>query len=957
MGTHGAAGTRSRALARARRAAGPDSASSRPTGRLTDWPVARRLFAVIVAALLMGLVFGGLRVTDAENSANQFSKTQQLAKLSAQLVTIVDDLQNERDATLVALITNSGKALPPVYAKTNSDLGPVRAEIQQIVNGGYPATTAAAAGAVNLALSPDNVNKELHGLFTTAYPTGDVVSPEYGGVIEDIIRLQAQVSLGITDQALTSDVQTLNSLAQAKDLTSQQVALLDQSMSNLPSVTAHFGTPGFLDFTTETTLQVDYVEEFNDEAAFQSSATPAENAMYDSLLGPQAAKLSGETQSDNIEQAFFAVAGGTLNEASAKPVPVVGVSQPSGVSGISYPPFIKNIQLDPLAGNPTTAGQDGITAIPALQAAWDKGNRAKLTSMQATEQFVADNIVTRATQLQQAAQGNALTYIIITVAVLLIVLAAALFVARSLVLPLRRLRAGALDIASVQLPERVRLLSENPESAASMEVAPINVASQDEIGQVARAFDQVHSEAVRLAGQQALLRSSFNAMFVNLSRRSQTLIERLARMIDTLEQHEDDPDRLGSLFSMDHLVTRMRRNSENLLLLAGHDNPRKWSDAIPLADVARAATSEIEQYNRVTLNMTPDISLVGQAVSDVVHLLAELVENATIFSPKDTQVQVTMQYLASGGVLIEVSDKGIGVSETRLEEMNWRLDNPPTIDVSVSRHMGLFAVAKLAERHGVRVRLRPALPQGLSALVWLPDSLVERTTRLTSASSWSGSQAGTRAVTSEVPAYGGNGLATATAGHAIASATAGHATATAAHATATAGHATATAGHGSAGNGSAGNGYGATGARMPSGWFRRGQAGTMLPAAAGPGPGAVAGSGPGGGARFGGAGFGADDVPASYAERANGEQSTAGLPVRVPKAARGPGAGPPEGQGTGLAARTQGSPVAGRGGNPLPQRSPDDARSRLAGFQRGTRRAEGQVGGGKSPQPGEGTER
>ncbi len=291
---------------------------------------------------------------------------------------------------------------------------------------------------------------------------------------------------------------------------------------------------------------------------------------------------------------------------------------------------------------------------------------AKLAALQSTENLIAGNIVNRATQLQQSAQQTALTYIIITVIVLLIVLLAALLVARSLVLPLRRLRAGALDIASVQLPERVRLLSENPESAASMEVAPINVASQDEIGQVARAFDQVHSEAVRLAGEQALLRSSFNAMFVNLSRRSQTLIERLARMIDNLEQNEDDPDRLGSLFSMDHLVTRMRRNSENLLLLAGHENPRKWSDAVPLADIARAATSEIEQYNRVTLNIPPGVSVIGQAVSDVVHLLAELVENATIFSPKDTQVQVGMQELTSGGVLIEVVDKGIGVSDARL---------------------------------------------------------------------------------------------------------------------------------------------------------------------------------------------------------------------------------------------------------------------------------------------------
>src|SRR6185437_5954005 len=410
------------------------------------------------------------------------------------------------------------------------------------------------------------------------------------------------------------------------------------------------------------------------------------------------------------------------------------------------------LPLTPIIANQVT-GVQGITpkdglqkAAAGLQKAWDQGMGAKLGALQKTENLVAGNIVDRATQLQQSAQQSALVYIVITVAVLFVVLLLALLVARSLVLPLRRLRAGALDIASAQLPERVRLLSENPDSAASLEVAPINVTSQDEIGQVARAFDQVHSEAVRLAGEQALLRSSFNAMFVNLSRRSQTLIERLARMIDNLEQNEDDPDRLGSRFSMDHLVTRMRRNSENLLLLAGHENPRKWSDSVTLADIARAATSEIEQYNRVTLNMPPGVSVIGQAVSDVVHLFAELIENATIFSPKDTQVHVRMQELTSGGVLIEVIDRGIGVSDERLRDMNWRLDNPPTIDVSVSRHMGLFAVARLAERHRVRVRLRPAAPQGLSALVWLPDSVLERAGGLGSGtSSWSAQPVGARA--------------------------------------------------------------------------------------------------------------------------------------------------------------------------------------------------------------------
>jgi len=153
---------------------------------------------------------------------------------------------------------------------------------------------------------------------------------------------------------------------------------------------------------------------------------------------------------------------------------------------------------------------------------------------------------------------------------------------------------------------------------------------------------------------------------------------------------------------------------------------RKWIEPVPLADVARAATSEIEQYARVLLNIQPGIVVSGQAAADVVHLLAEIIENATMFSPADTSVYVSGQEVSSGGLLLEVRDSGIGVSPARLDEMNWRLDNPPLVDVSVSRHMGLFAVSRLAARHGVRVRLRAATPQGLSALVWLPGNLTGR---------------------------------------------------------------------------------------------------------------------------------------------------------------------------------------------------------------------------------------
>jgi signal transduction histidine kinase len=821
-----------------------------------------------------------------------------------QLTGVVNDLQNERDATLVVFLGGTpSPSLATLQAMTRNDLNPVRGQLSAIAGGGFPATVQTDASTVNNAVSPASVS-DLQGLTQTASDPSAVLD-DYAAVISNMITLQEQVALGVTDSQLATDVQTLNSLSLAKDDVAQQQALLDEVLTSKAAV---FNlNPGFVDFNTESNLRVANEDELTTLAAFQSTASPQESALFDARLGPQAPKLASETMTDNLERGIFADASGNA---------------PTDANGkaLVTPSLTNGIPLDQVIVNQLTLPH--IRAVAQLERAWDQGMRAKLGALQQTENLVAGNIVNRATQLQQSAQQSALVYIIITVAVLLVVLLLALLVARSLVLPLRRLRAGALDIASVQLPERVRLLAESPDSASSMEVAPINVSSQDEIGQVARAFDQVHSEAVRLAGEQALLRSSFNAMFVNLSRRSQTLIERLARMIDTLEQNEDDPDRLGSLFSMDHLVTRMRRNSENLLLLAGHENPRKWSDAVPLADVARAATSEIEQYNRIALNISPGVSVIGQAVSDLVHLLAELIENATIFSPKDTQVHVRMQELTSGGVLIEVIDRGIGVSDERLNDMNWRLDNPPTIDVSVSRHMGLFAVARLAERHRVRVRLRSAPPQGLSALVWLPDSVIERTGGLGSGTSnWSPQPAGLRA--------------RALAGETVALMSGGE------------------GGPGSGYANAGGVGNPALEGRTASGWFRGGHDGAGRPPVGTLG-GQDAGLSAGQGA--------VTDPAGTFGEPSRAGQTATGLPVRVPRANMPPGAGTADGH-AGLPTRTPGSgrpqgtgPGPANGGATSSPRSPEQARSRLAGFQRGTRRAEGQGGsGGQPPRAGEGT--
>ncbi len=222
-----------------------------------------------------------------------------------------------------------------------------------------------------------------------------------------------------------------------------------------------------------------------------------------------------------------------------------------------------------------------------------------------------------------------------------------------------------------------------------------------------------------------LLLANQNAIMVNLARRTQALLEQQLSLVDSLEQNEQDTERLTSLYRLDHLATRMRRHSENLLLLAGYEGAsRRWSQPVPLADVARAAVSEIEHYDQVVLNIQPGIQVAGWAVSDVVHLVAEIVENGTTFSPEDTQVHLTGRRLASGGVLFDITDNGVGMSEQEMAHANWRLDNQPADEILVSRRMGLFVVGRLAARHGIRVRLEHTQSGGLTALIWLPDNLL-----------------------------------------------------------------------------------------------------------------------------------------------------------------------------------------------------------------------------------------
>jgi hypothetical protein len=357
---------------------------------------------------------------------------------------------------------------------------------------------------------------------------------------------------------------------------------------------------------------------------------------------------------------------------------------------------------------------------------WFTYMTAKLDLLRTVERRLADDVAAASRAAQSAASRQALLYTIILTLVLWFTVGLSLWMARSMVGPLRTLTRSANEVADDRLPGLVDRL-QHTKDPRDLDVVPepVPVNSNDEIGQVSAAFNSVHRVAIQVATEQAALRKSIGDMFLNLARRSQSLIDRQLELIDDLERTEADPDALENLFRLDHLATRMRRNAEDLIVLSGAEPARRWSQPVPLVDVVRAALAEVEDYNRVELLPIDDIGVAGQAVSDVVHLLAELIENATSFSPPGTKVQVAGQQVSNGYVL-EIEDRGLGMSDDELVEANERLANPPMVDFALSRMLGLYVVARLAQRYNIKVQLRHSWYGGITALVLLPPTVAVR---------------------------------------------------------------------------------------------------------------------------------------------------------------------------------------------------------------------------------------
>jgi signal transduction histidine kinase len=298
----------------------------------------------------------------------------------------------------------------------------------------------------------------------------------------------------------------------------------------------------------------------------------------------------------------------------------------------------------------------------------------------------------------------------------------AIFTGRGLVRELRQLRESALDLANNQLPEVVDRLALGQEVDVTT-AAPRLPASTDEVREVRDAFDTVQRTAVQAAVGQARLRQGMSDVFRNLARRSQSLLHRQLTLLDAMERRARDPQELEDLFRIDHLTTRMRRHAESLIILSGHAPGRGWRNPVPLIDVLRAAVAEVEDYTRIRVTAGTHAALVGSAVGDVIHLLAELAENATMFSPPNTPVTIHGDTVGQG-FAVEIEDRGLGLSDEQLTTINRLLENPPPFDPASSDQLGLFVAGQLAKRHNIKISLRPSPYGGITAIVLIPRSLV-----------------------------------------------------------------------------------------------------------------------------------------------------------------------------------------------------------------------------------------
>ncbi|MBA8931076.1 signal transduction histidine kinase [Kutzneria viridogrisea] len=632
--------------------------------RLRNWRLRTKLLVVLLIPTVLALILGGVRVRADVLNLTDAQRLAKQVQLEVTVADLIQQLQRERDLTARFVADNRNGDRVVLDRQRDRVVAGVNAFRDQLnqLGPGMDPSTRDRFSTASDQMS--RLTNLRKAVQESSYPA-DATFNAYSDFILNLLDLSGQTVSSISDSDLVRLQLATNAVARVKEQTSRKRGILLQVF-----------TTGKFSFAQKRALLAADAELDAAKADFSKSATPDQQRIFDDT-----------------------------------------------VTGLIVDNANKLEESALIRGVASNGSLDGLNATQ-----WDVDSTLTVNLTNSVQAALLDQLQSQTNNLAATSQDSAIRNSVLVLAALLLALVMALFVARSLLRPLRVLRRAALDIADHRLPEEVqRILTDpNPQEAARDVVEPVPVHTKEEVGQLARAFDAVHGEAVRMAAQQALLRDNVNAMFVNLSRRSQTLVERQLGLIDRLEQDEQDPDQLANLFELDHLATRMRRNSENLLVLSGTDLGRRLTRPVPAGDVVGAAVSEVEQYARVQVAPTPELTVQGRAVNDLVHLIAELLDNATVFSDPNTKVTVRTAKTRRGELAIEIHDRGVGMSGPDIEDANQRLADPPEVDVAVSRRMGLYVVARLAKRHEIKVRLRANedIEGGTTALVVVPSTLV-----------------------------------------------------------------------------------------------------------------------------------------------------------------------------------------------------------------------------------------
>ncbi|MGW1726163.1 nitrate- and nitrite sensing domain-containing protein [Streptomyces sp. NPDC002306] len=642
-----------------------------PRVALRNWRISTRLVSLLALPVVAATTLGAVRINQSMDDIQQLDNMKLLTEMTKQATELANRLQDERDQSAGPLSNNATATDFTVKGyrdKTDRAMSNFRDASDRIDEASKQGNLQGVRDSlVGLQRDLDTLSE----IRASAYEVDDnsmQTIEAYHRLVSHLLDLSQDMAEATSNPEMIQRTRALSAFSSAKEFASEQRAVLAAA---LPASNKSFGRLS----------ENDRLYAF----AAQKSQT-SEESTFRSVYGTEGA----EELLQPIEEGNPTIAATDIYATRA-------FSKPKGLESLD-----KQSYLD-----------------------WIDGSSTKIKNMEAIEHTLLEDMEQKARELRSESEQEAIISGALILLVLGVSLVGAFVVARSMIRSLRRLQETATKVAQDRLPELVKQLSESDPQDVDTSVESVGVHSRDEIGQVAAAFDDVHREAVRLAAEQALLRGNVNAMFTNLSRRSQGLIQRQLSLISELESREADPDQLSSLFKLDHLATRMRRNGENLLVLAGEEPGRRWTRPVPLVDVLRAAASEVEQYERIELASVPTTEVAGRVVNDLVHLLAELLENATSFSSPQTKVKVTGHALPDGRVLIEIHDTGIGLSPEDLAAINERLASPPTVDVSVSRRMGLFVVGRLSQRHGIRIQLRPSDSGGTTALVMLPVDVAQ----------------------------------------------------------------------------------------------------------------------------------------------------------------------------------------------------------------------------------------